>query len=63
MNEKHCLRCGHNWLSRLTHTEPIECPHCKKVTWNQTLNETYHRKIIEYHETQIQKLRQNKKEG
>ena len=26
-----CLRCDHNWASRLD--KPFRCPHCKSVRW------------------------------
>ena len=32
IKEKHCLRCGHDWLPRVE--DPRECPRCKTPYWN-----------------------------
>jgi len=33
VTNKECLRCGHNWMPRIT-TEPIICPNCSSPYWN-----------------------------
>lgn len=34
-NTKTCLRCGHEWDSRVA--KPKECPHCKSYKWDQPI--------------------------
>lgn len=31
---QHCLRCGHQWESKLDHS-PVQCPSCHSVLWNK----------------------------
>jgi len=37
METKNCLKCGHNWVSRVG--APKECPHCKSYKWNEDVKE------------------------
>ncbi len=31
----HCLQCGWQWTSRLTHSQPRVCPRCKRYNWSE----------------------------
>lgn len=28
-------KCGHEWISRMNHKKPIQCPKCKSRTWER----------------------------